>query len=196
MYGAESKIFIGSKDRGLRKRLKTILQQQGYLVVGEAEDGAAALRIVRRVLPDLVILEKDLPGISGMELTKIIEEDKIAPVLLLTSGWEQELFEKAKDSWIFAFLVKPIQEGHLLSIASFVMHTYQKMIKLERQVDELKETIETRKQVERAKGILMKHTGLSEGDAYRRMQQQSMDKCLPMKQIAEAIILTYDIKKK
>lgn len=196
MHGVESKIFIGSKDRGLRKRLKTILQQQGHLIIGEAEDGTASLRIIRRVLPDLVILDKDLPGVSGMELTKIIEEDKIAPVLLLTPNWEQELFEKSKDSWVFAFLVKPIQEGHLLSTASFVIHTFQKMLKLERQVDELKETLETRKQVERAKGILMKNMGLSEAEAYRRMQQQSMDQCLPMKQIAEAVILTYEMKKK
>lgn len=196
MHGVESKIFIGSKDRALRKRLKTILQQQGHLIIGEAEDGTASLRIIRRVLPDLVILDKDLPGISGMELTKIIEEDKIAPVLLLTSSWEQHLFVRAKDSWVFAFLVKPIQEGHLLSTASFVIHAFQKMLTLERQVTELKETIEARKLIDRAKGILMKNMGLSESDAYRRIQQQSMDQCLPMKKIAEAVILTYDIKKK
>ncbi|MEL7564935.1 MAG: ANTAR domain-containing protein [Dehalobacterium sp.] len=196
MHGVESKIFIGSKDRALRKRIKTILQQQGHLIIGEAEDGTASLRIIRRVLPDLVILDKDLPGISGMELTRIIEEDKIAPVLLLTPSWEQHLFEKAKDSWIFAFLVKPIQEGHLLSTASFVMNAFQKMLTLERQVTELKETIEARKLIDRAKGILMKNMGLSESEAYRRIQQQSMDQCIPMKKIAEAIILTYDIKKK
>lgn len=196
MQVVESKVFIGSTDRALRKRLKAILQRQGHLIIKEAEDGTTALRIIRRLLPDLVIVDKDLPGISGIELTKIIQEDKIAPVLLLTSTWEQHYFEKAKDSWVLAFLVKPIQEGHLLSTASFVMYTFQKMMMLERQVDELKETIETRKLVERAKGILMKDLGLSEGEAYRRIQQQSMDQCLPMKKVAEAILVTYDIKKK
>jgi len=196
MHGVENKIFIGSKDRAMRKRIKTILQQQGHIIIGEAEDGTASLRIIRRVLPDLVILDKDLPGISGMELTKIMEEDKIAPVLLLTPSWEQHLFEKAKDSWVFAFLVKPIQEGHLLSTASFVINAFQKMLALEHQVTELKETIEARKLIDRAKGIIMKNMGLSESEAYRRIQQQSMDQCLPMKKIAEAIILTYDIKKK
>ncbi|ATW28797.1 ANTAR domain-containing response regulator [Candidatus Formimonas warabiya] len=196
MHGVESKIFIGSADRALRKRLRSILQQQGHLIIGEAEDGAGSLRVIRRVLPDLVILDKDLPGMPGMEVSKIIEDDKICPVLLLTPTWEQELFEKAKDSWVFAFLVKPIQEGHLLSTASFVINAFQKMMKLARQVDELKETLETRKIVERAKGILMKNLDLPEAEAYRRIQQQSMDKCLPMKQVAEAIILAYDIKKK
>lgn len=196
MYGVETKIFIGSKDRALRKRLKTILQQEGHLVMAEAEDGTASLRIIRRLLPDLIILDKDLPGISGIELTKIMEEDKIAPVLLLTSAWDQELFEKAKDSWVFAFLVKPIQEGHLLSTASFVMHTFQKMLKLERQVDELKESIESRKLVERAKGLMMKNLGLSENEAYKRIQQQSMDLCLPMRKIAESVILSYEQKRK
>ncbi|MCR6544036.1 ANTAR domain-containing protein [Dehalobacterium formicoaceticum] len=192
MFGGETKIFIGAKDRALRKRIKSILQRQGYLIVGEAEDGAAALRIIRRLMPDLVILDKDLPGFSGLELTRIIKGDKIAPVILLTSSWEQPLFEKTKDSWVFAFLVKPIQEGHLLSTASFVLQAFQKMICLERQVDELKESIETRKLVERAKGFLMKKLSLSESEAYRRMQQQSMDQCLSMRKIAQAIISNYE----
>jgi len=191
-----SKIVIGTTDRPLRRRLRSIFQRQGYGVIGEAEDGSGTLRIVRRIMPDLVILDKDLPGMVGLEVAKIIEEDKIAPILLLTSTWEKEFFEKAKGSWIFAFLVKPIQEGHLLSTASFVMHTFQKMTALEQQVDKLKGTLEMRKTVERAKGILMERMGLSESEAYRRIQQQSMDKCLPMKQVAEAIIIAYDVKKK
>lgn len=194
--GYGPKIFLGSVDNNLKKRLRTILQKQGYNLVGEAEDGNTALRMIRRLVPELVILDKDLPGMSGVELAQIIEEDKIAPVILLTSFWEKELFEKTKESSVFAFLVKPIQEGHLLSMASFVMHAFQKMLQLRNEVDELKETLETRKMVERAKGILMKNMQMSEEEAFKCIQSQSMDKCIPMKQVAEAIILTYDIKKK
>lgn len=146
-----SKIFIGLPDKALKKRLKRILQQQGNFIVGEEDDGNSSLRTIRRVLPDLVILDRDLPGIPGMKVAKIIEEDKIAPVIILTPAWEPEMFEKAKGSWVFAFLVKPIQEGHLLSTASFVLNAFQKMKKLEEEVDELKGTLETRKLVERAK---------------------------------------------
>lgn len=196
MPGVGTKIFIGSTDKQLRKRLRLILQQQGDMVVGEEEDGPSSLRVIRRVLPDLVILDRDLPGMPGLELAKIIEEDKIAPMILLTSSWEKELFEKAKDSWVFAFLVKPIQEGHLLSMSSFVISAFQKMKTLEKQVDELKDTLETRKLVERAKGLLMRKMKLSETEAYKLIQRQSMDKCIPMKQVAEAIILVHGIKKK
>jgi response regulator NasT len=128
-----------------------------------------------------------------MELTKIMEEDKIAPVILLTSTWEQHFFEKAQNSWVFAFLVKPIQEGHLLATSSFVINAFQRMLALEHQVRELKDTLETRKLIDRAKGILMKKLGLSEDESYRKIQQESMDQCLPMKEIAEKVILTYDI---
>ncbi|MDD2496742.1 MAG: ANTAR domain-containing protein [Desulfitobacteriaceae bacterium] len=188
MPGFGPKIFIGSADRSLRKRLKQILLRQGYTVVGEENDGPASLRVIRRVMPDLVILDWDLPGMSGLELAKIIEEDRIAPVLLLTPTWEKELFEMAKDSWVFAFLVKPIQEGHLLSTASFVINTYAKMKELENQVNELKETLETRKLVEKAKGIIMKRLNVSETDAYKLMQKKSMDKSIPMKQVAKIIL--------
>lgn len=190
------KIFIGTGDNNLVKRLKMILQKEGYMITGEAEDGLSCLRTIRRVMPDLVILDKELSGMSGLELAKIIEEDKLAPVILLTPTWDREVFEKAKESWVFAFLVKPVQEGHLLSTASFVIHTFQKMMKLEKEVDKLKDTIETRKVVEKAKGILMKTMKISEDEAYKRIQQQSMDKCIPMKHVAEAIILTHDVKRK
>ena len=195
MPGFGEKIFIGSADKALRKRLKNILCQQGDTIVGEEEDGHSALRTVRRVLPDLVILDRDLPGLPGMEVAKIIEEDKIAPVIILTPFWEREMVEKSKDSWVFAFLVKPVQEGHLLATASFVLNAFQKMKRLEAEVDGLKETLESRKVVEKAKGLMMKSMKISETEAYKLLQKRSMDKCVPMKQVAEAIILAYEINK-
>jgi AmiR/NasT family two-component response regulator len=186
--GYGSNIFIGSADRSLRKRLKQILQRQGNIIVGEEDDGPTSLRVIRRIIPDLVILDRDLPGMSGLDLAKIIEEDRIAPVLLLTSTWEKELFEKAKESGVLAILVKPIQEGHLLSTASFVISTFDKMKRLENEVNQLKETLETRKLVEKAKGIIMNRLNLSETEAYKLMQKKSMDKSIPMRQVAKIIL--------
>jgi len=195
MPGHGVKIFIGSADKPLRRRLREILRQQGDLIVGEEDDGHTALRTIRRVLPDLVILDRDLPGLSGIEAAKIIEEDQIAPVIILTPVWERGLMDKAKDSGILAFLVKPVQEGHLLATASFVLSAFQRMKRLSAEVDQLKEILETRKLVEKAKGMLMKSLSLSETEAYKLLQKRSMDRCVPMKQVAEAIILAGEINK-
>lgn len=191
-YG--TKIFLGSIDKNLKKRLKKIFKMQGFTLVGEAEDGITSLRMIRRFNPDLVILDKDLPGKTGLELAQIIAEDSIAPVILLTSSFSEDVIEITKETTSVAFLIKPISEGHLLSMISFVLNAFQKMSKLEKKVDELQETIETRKVIEKAKGLLMKTMNLSEEEAFQSIRKQSMDKCISMKQVAEAIILTFDIK--
>lgn len=191
MFG--SKILIASQDASLRRKLKNILTKSGYNVVGEADDGVNTLRMVRTIAPDLVILDYELHGIATIELAKIIEEDRLAPIIIISSSWERELVEKARESWIFAFLVRPINEGNLLASAEAALINYNRMLKLEEEVSKLKNTIETRKIIEKAKGLLMEHLGLSEAEAFRKIQHQSMDKCIPMKQVADAIILTYDI---
>ncbi|GAW92003.1 ANTAR domain-containing response regulator [Calderihabitans maritimus] len=189
------KIFIATNDSSLLKKLKTILTKEGYLVTGEAEEGHIALRMIRSMAPDLVILDVELPGMNGLEIAKIIEEDKLAPVILLTPNWQKDYVEKAKEHWVFAFLVKPVEESSLLPLVEVTLVNFQKMLKLEQEVNRLKETLETRKLVERAKGILMETLGLTEGQAFRRIQKQSMDKCVSMRAIAEAIILAHDISK-
>lgn len=189
----DSKILIASQDTALRRKVKNILTKSGYNVVGEAEDGINALRMVRTIGPDLVILDYALQGLAAMELAKIIEEDRVAPIIIISSAWEQTLAEKARQSWIFAFLVRPINEGNLLATAEVAMLNFERMIKLEQEVSKLKDTIESRKIIEKAKGLLMENFSLSEAEAFKKIQHQSMDKCIPMKQVAEAIILTYDI---
>lgn len=191
MFGA--KILLASQDSSLRRKLKNIFTKTGYSVVGEAEDGTTTLRMVRTMTPDLIILDYELQGLNAIELAKIIEEDRLAPVVIVSSSWDRDLAEKARQSWILAFLVRPINEGNLLAAAEGAMINYERMLKLEQEVFELKDTIETRKIIEKAKGLLMDNFGLSEAEAFRKIQHQSMDKCMPMKQVAEAIILTYDI---
>ncbi|MHB1419887.1 MAG: ANTAR domain-containing response regulator [Bacillota bacterium] len=194
MYRA--KIFVASGDNDLRKKIKTFLQPEGYIITGEAEDGPSALRALRTMATDLVILDSDLPGISGWEVARIIEDERIAAVLLISPTWQREMLERAKEQGIKAFLIKPVSEQALLPAVETTMMNYRKMADLEREVAELKETLESRKIVEKAKGILMQSMGMTEAQAFRRIQQQSMNKSLSMRAVAEAIVLANDIRKK
>lgn len=189
------RVFIAASESAVRKKISGIIIKAGYQVVAEAEDGPGALRLIRTVAADMVILDFDLTGINGIEVAKIIEEEKIAPIILLTSGRQRDLVEKAREFWIFAFLMKPVTEGGLLSAVDSALLSFQREQELQKEVDKLKDTLETRKLVEKAKGILMQNIGFSEAEAFQRIQRQSMEKGKPMKQIAEAIILTYDLKK-
>jgi len=188
-----TKIFIASGDNALRLALRNLLLREGYAIVGEGEDSSSALRGVRTIIPDLIILDMDLPGMGGLGTAKILDEDRIAPVLLLTSCWQRELIEKTKEFWSLSFSVKPLTEAHLLPSVETAINSFQKMRELEKEVLRLKETLETRKLVEKAKGILMQALGISEAQAFKRIQQQAMNKSLPMKKIAEAIILSQGV---
>lgn len=188
-----TKIYIASGDNTLRLALKNLLLREGYAVVGEGEDSSSALRGVRTIIPDLVILDMDLPGMGGLGTARILEEDRITPILLLTPHWQRELIEKAKDFWSLSFGVKPVTEAHLLPAVETAINSFQKMRELEKEVLRLKETLATRKVVEKAKGILMQTLGISEAQAFKRIQQQAMNKSMPMKKIAEAIILSQEL---
>lgn len=189
-----SKIFVALADAALRKRIKQILTKEGYLVTGEAEDGPLALRQIRALAPDMVITEAELPGMGGMEVAKIIAEDRLAPVLLVASSLHGDFVQRARESWVFALVSPPVQASNLIPAVESAMLNFRKIVRLEEEVDKLKETLQTRKLVEKAKGILMETLGLPEAEAFRRIQKQSMDKCTSMKAIAEAIILAHELQ--
>ncbi len=190
----QPRIFIASADPSARQNLKYMLIREGYLVAGEAPDGSQALRIVRTLQPDLVILDSELQGTSALEVARIVEEDRVAPIILLTSTWHRNLILRTREFPIFAYLIKPVQESTILPAVEAALANYQKMARLELEISKLKDTLASRKVIERAKGILIDTMGLSEAEAYRRMQRQSMDRCVPMKSIAEAIIVAHELK--
>jgi len=189
----EHRVIIIDGDAAWRKSIKAILAKMGYWVIGEAEDGLTGLKLVRARQPDLVIIEAFLPGMDGHELAKIIYEDKIAPVILITSSHQQNIIEKAKLAKVYAFLMKSELEYNLIPTVELALANYQEIIKLENQVKELQETLETRKVVERAKGILMETMGIAEAEAFKRIQKQSMNKRISMRAVAEAIILAHNL---
>ncbi len=191
MYGA--RIVIADSDAFYRQKLYEMLTKTGYIIVAQEGDGLKAIQSIQNMQPDLVIVDAQLPGKNGLELAKIIEEDKIAPVLLLASYHQKEIIHQAKESWIFAYLVKPINEANLFPAIEIAIAKYKKLIELEREVIRLKESLETRKVVERAKGVLMQVLNLNEETAFKLLRTQSMQRRLSMRQIAE-LILSFDIE--
>ncbi len=189
----EVRVVIADSDTQARKSLKAILNQAGHVVVGEADDGLAALKLVRTRQPDLVILDARMAVMDGAELAYIVEEDGLAPVVLMTSGDQLRVTEQDGEKQPFAYVIKPITERSILPIIDIVLKNYKRIRALEQEVTKLRDTIETRKLVEKAKGILMDTLGMTEAEAFKRIQKQSMNKRVSMKSVAKAIILAHEI---
>ncbi len=187
-----TRLVIAERDSSFRKNLREMLTQAGYHVVGDAEDGMSALKLVRGMQPDLVLTAANLPGLDGLELARIIEEGRLCAVVVMVDYGERDLIKNG-DRWTVPILVKPFDQFQLLSVLEYSYASFSKMVNLEQEINRLKNDLEARKIIERAKGILMKVHGLSEEAAFRRLQQQSMKKRTSMKRIAEAVIMAYEI---
>ncbi|MCS7201212.1 MAG: response regulator [Dictyoglomus sp.] len=190
------KVLIAEDEPIVRMDLRELLESQGYQVIGEASDGRSAVSIARREKPDVVIMDIRMPGMDGIEAAKILTEEEIAPVIFLTAYSDKELVEKAKEVGIVAYLVKPFKETDLFPAIEIAIARFKEFIQLKEEVKDLKDALETRKLVDRAKGLLMDFEGLKEHEAFRLIQKASMDKRKPMKEIAQAIILAYELKDK
>ncbi|MCG9966732.1 ANTAR domain-containing protein [Pelotomaculum terephthalicicum JT] len=192
MFGA--RIVIADADVNSRKKLKEILILAGYLVVGEVSEGRSALKVVFQTDPDLVIMDTMLPGAAGLDIIRIIEEHRVAPVILLADSRGRDMLEEVKDSWIFAFLVKPVSDAQLVPAIEIAIANFRKFIKLEEENKGLKQALEERKLVEKAKGLLMEARALSEKEAYKYLQRLSMDNCVPIVRVAKKVIKLYSKK--
>lgn len=190
---SELRIVIADDEPIIRMDLKTLLEEMGHNVVGEAADGQKALELARSLKPDVVIMDIKMPVMDGLDAAKIIAEEKIAPVVLLTAYSQKDLIERAKEAGVFGYLVKPFQESDLLPAIEIAIARYLEMQELESTVGDLQSKLETRKLVDRAKGILMDKRKLTEAEAFRLIQQQSMNQRKSMREIAEAIIIAHEI---
>lgn len=188
----KTRIVIADDESIIRMDLKEMLSNLGYLVIGEAGDGRSAVSLARELRPDLVIMDIKMPDMDGIEAARILTEEEIAPVILLTAYSQRELIEGAKEAGVVAYLVKPFRESDLAPAIEVALARFREFQDLKKEVGDLKEALETRKLVERAKGILMDTQGLSEAEAFRRIQKMSMNTRKPMKEVAEAIILAYE----
>jgi response regulator NasT len=194
MAETQTRVVIADDESVIRMDLKEMLHNLGYLVVGEAGDGESAVNLARELKPELVIMDIKMPGVDGIKAAEILTEERIAPVLLLTAFSQTELIDGAKAAGVVGYIVKPFRDSELVPAIEVALARFHEFRQLEQEIGDIKETLETRKLIERAKGILMDGQGLKEADAFRRIQKLSMNSRKSMKEVAEAIVLAQQIK--
>jgi len=185
---APRRVLVAEDEALIRLDLVEMLREEGYEVAGQAADGDEAVVLAEQLRPDLVIMDVKMPKVDGIEAAGAIAAKRIAPVVILTAFSQRELVERARDAGAMAYLVKPFAKRDLVPAIELAMSRFAELQALENEVAGLTERLETRKVVERAKGLLMAKQGLSEPEAFRWVQRTAMDRRTTMKAVAEAVI--------
>lgn len=182
------RVVVAEDESLIRMDIVEILRDNGFEVVGEAGDGETAVKLATELRPDLVIMDVKMPQLDGISAAEKLSKDQIAPVVLLTAFSQKELVERASEAGALAYVVKPFTPSDLLPAIEIALSRYQQIVTLEAEVADMVERFETRKLVDRAKGLLNEKMGLSEPEAFRWIQKASMDRRLTMHDVAQAII--------
>jgi len=186
--GARRTVVIAEDETLIRMDLAEMLVEEGYDVVGQAGDGAKAIELAETLRPDLVILDVKMPVLDGIAAAEAIASKRIAPVVILTAFSQRELVERARDAGAMAYLVKPFTQSDLVPAIEMALSRFAELAQLESEVHDLQERLETRKAVDRAKGILQEKLQLTEPDAFRWIQKTAMDLRLSMREVAEGVV--------
>jgi len=176
-----------------RKNLVGVLAENGFQIVGAATSGAAGLQLASASAPDVILMAVGLPDVDGIRAARKVMQANPLPIVLVTSHYDAATIERAKRAGVMGYLIKPLREGELLPAIELAISHFQEFVALQKENENLKKTLEARKVIERAKGILMKRQRLSEPEAFSLIQRKSMDMRKPMVEIAEAIILSQEI---
>jgi response regulator NasT len=182
------KVLVVEDEALIRLDLAEMLTEEGYVVAGEAADGEQAVELARRLHPDLVIMDIKMPKVDGITAATSIVEERIAPVVMLTAFSQRELIEQARDAGAMAYLVKPFARHELVPAIELAVSRFAEKRALEDEVATLSERLETRKIVDRAKGLLMTRQQMTEPEAFRWIQRTAMDRRTTMKAVAEAVV--------
>jgi response regulator NasT len=185
---ASRTVVVAEDEALIRLDIVEMLADAGYDVVGEAGDGEEAVRLAQAHRPDLVVMDVKMPVLDGISAAERIVGARVAPVVLLTAFSQRELVERARDAGAMAYVVKPFTAADLLPALEIALSRHAEIAVLESEVADLTDRFETRKLVERAKGLLQTSFNLSEPDAFRWIQKTSMDKRLTMREVATAVI--------
>ena len=180
------RILVAEDETIIRLDLVEMLTESGYEVVAQAENGAVAVELAKLHKPDLAILDVKMPEMDGITAAEQIIS--IAPVLMLTAFSQRDLIERARDAGVMAYVVKPFSINDLLPAIEIAISRHRQMKSLESEVADLYDRLETRKIIDRAKGILMKAMNLSEPESFNWIQKTAMDRRISMKQVAQAVI--------
>ena len=182
------RVIIAEDEALIRLDLKEMLQEEGYEVVAEASDGEAAVRLAEEFRPDLCIFDVKMPVLDGITAAERVIAGRISPVLILTAFSQRELVERAAEAGVMNYLVKPFTKDKLVPAIEIAVSRHQQLKTLESEVADLNGRLETRKLVDRAKGLLQTAHGMTEPEAFRWIQKTSMDRRLTMRKVAEAVI--------
>ncbi|MFE7421931.1 ANTAR domain-containing response regulator [Rhodococcus sp. NPDC057529] len=184
------RVVVAEDEALIRLDLVEMLREEGYDVVGEAGDGQAAVDLAVELKPDLVIMDVKMPRRDGIDAASEIAAKRIAPVVILTAFSQRELVERARDAGAMAYLVKPFSTADLVPAVELAASRFKEVTALEREISDLSERLETRKIVERAKGVLMDKQSLTEPEAFKWIQRAAMDRRSTMKAVAQVVLET------
>jgi response regulator NasT len=182
------RVLVVEDEALIRLDLTEMLSEEGYVIAGEAGDGEQAVALARELRPDLVIMDVKMPKVDGIAAAASIVEERIAPVVMLTAFSQRDLIEQARDAGAMAYLVKPFARHELVPAIELAVSRFAEKRALEDEVATLTERLETRKVVDRAKGLLMTRQNMSEPEAFRWIQRTAMDRRTTMKAVAEAVV--------
>lgn len=193
---APRRVVVAEDESLIRLDIVEILRDNGFDVVGEAGDGETAVQLATELRPDLVVMDVRMPQLDGIKAAERLTKNHIAPVVLLTAFSQKELVEQASEAGALAYVVKPFTPADLLPAIEIALARYAQIVALESEVADMVERFETRKLVDRAKGLLNEKMGLSEPEAFRWIQKASMDRRLTMHDVAAAVIEQLSAAKK
>ena len=185
-------VLVAEDEALIRLDLVELLTEEGYDVIAEVGDGEEAVRLARELEPDLVIMDVKMPKMDGISAAEIIAEERIAPIVMLTAFSQRDLVERARDAGAMAYVVKPFSPADLIPAVEIALSRHQEIESLEEEITDLQDRFETRKRVDRAKGLLMKNMGMTEPEAFRWIQKTAMDRRMGMREVAEAVVAGMD----
>jgi len=185
---AKRRVVIAEDEALIRMDLAEMLGEEGYDVVGQAGDGETAVALAEELRPDLVILDVKMPVLDGIAAAERIAAQRIAPVVILTAFSQRDLVDRAREAGAMAYLVKPFSRTDLVPAIEMAASRFQETTLLEQEVADLTDRLETRKAIDRAKGILQERLSITEPDAFRWIQKTAMDLRLSMRQVAEGVV--------
>lgn len=182
------RIVIADDEALICMDLREMLEDQGHDVVGVASDGVEALELTKKLRPDLVIMDVKMPRLDGIQSAKMIAHDNLAPVVLLTAFGDEDMIERAKKSFVFGYVMKPVDEKFLFPTIEIAVSQFAHKREIIGHVHEVEQELAARKIIDRAKGLLMSYYGISEEDAHRKMQVTSMKRGISVSEVAQRII--------
>jgi response regulator NasT len=188
------RILIADEDMRSRASLRKMLESAGYLIVGDVSDGMSALSMIRQLRPDLALLDTRLSQLDGLAAARMLRDEDLLPVIMTTTHSTREMVMQAREAGVLGYLVKPLKADELMPIIEVTRVRWLEKHARKRELHVLRDKIETRRVIERAKGYLMDSQGLHEAEAFRKIQRLAMNSRRTMREVAQAILLAQQIR--